>query len=91
MLLNGGIVLSITYGITEEIYRYGNDSRKTYGIAVYSNAEEDGTATIVAVVHDVTTDADSLAALVELCNSLELSLCHLNDVVEDYISGLLII
>lgn len=78
--------MSVTYGITEERYYLNSLVRKSYGIAAYSNSEEEGTATIVAAVHDITTDIRQLTELVSLCNGLELSLCHLNDVVEDFIA-----
>ena len=48
--------MDITYGITEEIYTLGSDSRKSYGIVAYSNADTDKTATIVAAIHDITSD-----------------------------------
>lgn len=79
--------MSITYGITEEIYSLGTDRRVSYGIAAYANAEEDGTATVVASVHDVTTDKQSLSELVLLCNRSELSVIHLEDAVEDFLTS----
>ena len=80
-------MMSITYGITEEIYSLGAESRTSYGIAAYMDAEEESTAIIVASVHDITSDKQALTALVSLCNRLELSTIHLNDVVEDYLAG----
>ncbi|MBO5111332.1 MAG: hypothetical protein J6D21_11535 [Clostridia bacterium] len=80
-------MMNITYGMTEEVYALGTERRVSYGIAAYADAEEDGTATIVASVHDVTADKQALVELVELCNRLELSLIHLNDVVEDFLVG----
>jgi hypothetical protein len=76
----------ITYGVTEEKYYLGNSFRIAYGIAAYADTDLDGTATIVASVHDVTDDKDRLCDLVDLCNSLELSVCHLYDVVEDFLA-----
>ena len=58
-----------------------------YGIAAYADAEKDGAATILASVHDVTTDKQALDELVSLCNRLELSSVHLLDVVEDFLAG----
>lgn len=78
-------MMSITYGVTEEIYSLGHSSRTSYGIAAYADSEVDGTATIVASVHDITADKNTLAELVFLCNRLELSTIHLNDVVEDFL------
>ena len=49
-------MMNVTYGVTEEIYSLGASSRVSYGIAAYAYAEEDCTATIVAPVHDVTSD-----------------------------------
>lgn len=79
--------MSITYGITEEIYSLGTDRRVSYGIAAYANAEEDGTATIVASVHDITADRQSLSELVLSCNRSELSVVHLDDVIEDFLAN----
>ena len=76
----------ITYGITEEKYSVGNSSRVSYGIAAYAYADVDGTATVVASVHDVTQDKQKLSELVDVCNRLELSVCHLSEVVEDFLT-----
>ena len=80
-------MMNVTYGLTEEVYALGTERRVSYGIVAYADAEEDGTTTIIASVHDVTADRQALSALVELCNRLELSLIHLNDVVEDFLVG----
>ena len=80
-------MMNVTYGVTEEIYSLGAASRVSYGIAAYADAEEDGTATILASVHDVTDDKHVLDELVSLCNLLELSIVHLMDVVEDFLAN----
>ena len=80
-------MMNVTYGVAKEIYSLGNSSRTSYGIAAYADAEEDGTATIVASVHDVTSDKQALDELVSLCNRLELSTVHLMDIVEDFLAG----
>jgi biotin synthase-related radical SAM superfamily protein len=76
---------NITYAVSEERYTFGNETRTSYGIVAYSNADQDGTKTIVASVRDVTSDKVSLSKLVNDCNRLELSTIHLNDVVEDFL------
>ena len=76
---------NITYAVSEERYTFGNETRTSYGIVAYSNADQDGTKTIVASVHDVTSNKVSLSKLVNDCNRLELSTIHLNDVVEDFL------
>ena len=78
---------NVTYGVTEEIYSLGRSSRTSYGIAAYADSEMDGTAAIVASVHDVTSDKQALGELVSLCNRLELSIVHLMDVVEDFLAN----
>lgn len=78
-------MMNVTYGMTEEVYSLGAERRVSYGIAAYADAE-DGTATIVASIHDVTADKQALSELVETCNRLELSLLHLDDVIEDFLT-----
>ena len=78
-------MMNITYAVTEEKYTLGNESRTSYGIVAYANAEQNGTATVVTSIHDVTSDEQSLRRLVDDCNSLELSIVHLPDVVEDFL------
>ncbi len=76
---------TVTYGITEEYYSLGTDSRISYGIAAYADAEEDGTATVLQSVHDITADREKLQALVDICNRFKLSTIHLQDVIEDFL------
>jgi len=75
----------VTYAVTEEKYSFGDKCRISYGIAAYSGAEEDGSATIIASIHDITTDKSGLVKLINDCNRLELSILHLRDVVEDFL------
>ncbi len=80
-------MMKVIYGVIEEIYSLGTALRTSYGIAAYADSEEDGTATAVATIHDITTDEKALSELVSLCNRLELSTVHLNDVVEDFLEN----
>ena len=80
-------MLNVTYGIIEEKYALGRDTRVSYGIAAYADAEIDGTATIVSSVHDITANKKSLKEFVKECNRTHLSTEHLLDVVEDFIEG----
>ena len=73
---------NVIYGLLEEKYTQG---RISYGIAAYSCAEEDGTATIVASAHDITPNKENITKLVDDCNRLKLSVVHLPDVVEDFL------
>ena len=79
-------MINVSYAIIEEKYTLGNESRISYGIAAYSNVKENGTATVVASVHDVTSNKEELMKLVDSCNRLKLSTLHLSDAVEDFIS-----
>ena len=80
-------MVSITYGITKEIYSLGTESRVSYGVAAYADAEKDGTATIVASVHDITSDIRGLLKLISECNSLAVSPIHLENIIEDYLAS----
>ena len=75
----------ITYGIREEVYCLGKERRCAFGIVAYSDAKEDGTATVIASVGDVTEDRVALAELVKKCNEGRLDPIHLYDVTEDFI------
>jgi hypothetical protein len=78
----------ITYALVEEKYEgENNDNRISYGIVACSNIETDGTSTIVASVRDITNDKKRICALIKRCNNLNLSVIHLNDVVEDFLAS----
>ena len=79
-------MMNVTYAVAEEKYVIGNESRISYGIVAYSNAEQEGTATIVASIRDITSDKNRLKRLVDDCNRLKLSTVHLYGVVEDFLS-----
>lgn len=79
-------MMNVTYAVAEEKYALGKEKRTSYGIVAYANAEQDGTATIVASVRDITSDKKRLKKLVDDCNRLKLSTVHLPDVVEDFLS-----
>ena len=79
-------MMNVTYAVAEEKYALGEEKRTSYGIVAYANAEQDGTATIVASVRDITSDNHRLIKLVDDYNRLELSPLHLPDVVEDFLS-----
>ena len=76
---------NITYAVSEEKYTFGEETRISYGIVAYSNADQDGSKTIVASIRDVTDNKAGLAELVKDCNRLGLSTVHLEDIVEDFL------
>ena len=77
--------MKVTYRITQEIHMAKKPGCISYGIAAYSNFDENGSATVIACINDVTFDRQAIAKLVSLCNQLELSTAHLHDVVEDFL------
>ena len=77
---------NIKYGIVEECYFLGDIRRKAYGIAAYAYPDTGGIATVVASVGDITDDKGKIADFVENCNSLQLSLIHFFDAVEDFVN-----
>lgn len=74
----------IAYGIVEETYVLGSERRSSYGIALFSDAVNCGTSTIIDEIGDITDNRKQLEVLVEQCNKLELSPLHFRDVVEDF-------
>lgn len=78
---------SITYGTVAESYSLGDTVRVSYGIAVYSHAESDGTATVIASVHDVSAEKDRTDDLVSLCNHHHLDPEQLFDVIDDFLAS----
>ncbi len=78
---------NVTYALSEEIYKLGNEKRVSYGIVAYANAELDGTATIISSVRDVSSDRQAIVDLISQCNRLQLSPAHLGEVVEDFLAS----
>lgn len=74
----------ILYGTVCEVYSLGNTERVSYGIAAYSHAEYDGTASIITSVHDISPRKEQVDGLVCLCNRCRLSSEHLSDAVSDF-------
>lgn len=77
---------TVTYGIHSETYFLESQTRKTYGIVAYADAEEDGMATVIASAHDVTNDRYRAEQLADKFNRGNLALCHFSDVIEDFLS-----
>ena len=75
----------VTYGLIEENYLLGTNARRSYGIAVYADEENNGAGAAIMSVHDVTADRKGIEKLISTCNCLELSPLHLQDVIEDFL------
>lgn len=61
-------------------------SRKCYGIAAVCDCDE--STVILESIADVCPDWQTAAALADRCNSFGLSLCHLRDIVDDFLAEL---
>ena len=77
----------IKYGVVEETYKLEGEVRTAYGIAAYSNADLDGTSTIVESVRDLTSDKNAIEEFAKKLSLLNLSPILLNEVVEDYLGS----
>lgn len=78
--------MDIQYGITEEKYILDDQTRFSYGIAIYAGLSEDGIMTILDEINDITDDKATVEALSMLYNDLQLSPIHLKDVIEDFLA-----
>lgn len=57
-----------------------NNSQQEYGISAYSNG------ILKKAVYSITSDKQDVAKLVSICNELKVDICHLDDIVEDYLT-----
>ena len=55
-------------------------SQNKYGINVF-----DGN-TLIKSSDDITDNEADIAKLVDMCNELEIELCHFDDIIEDYLT-----
>ena len=85
MSASNSVSESVIYGIIEERYILSNDARVSYGIAAFADAESDGTATIIASVHDISSDITCIINLVNDCNKALVSPVFLRNIVEDFL------
>ncbi len=76
---------NIIYGLIQEQYILGDETRISYGVAAYADPEFDGTVTVVASAHDLSGDKNVMTDFVNKCNELQLSLLHFDDVIEDFL------
>ena len=61
-----------------------NEGRTAYGIAVYENC--DGKEVLMKTYEDISNDAEKVEQIVEYCNRCGLDICHLEDVIEDFLT-----
>jgi hypothetical protein len=73
--------------MVSETYIVGDHTRTSYGIVAYADADEEGSATIIASARDLCVDKIAVEALVQRCNQLGLSLIHFDDIIQDFLDG----
>lgn len=66
--------------LTYRIICKKSEEKENYGIA----ACLDGA--VVKSIPDISPDKEDIAKIVEMCNELEIELCHFEDIVEDYLT-----
>ena len=72
--------MNYKYVVMETVYHNGAHTRKVYGIAVISTLDN------ISVLHeiaDITDNREELENVVNLCNSENLDIGHLENVVDD--------
>lgn len=61
-------------------------TRTGFGIAAVCDCDE--TAIVLQSFIDLCSEQQTVAAFVDRCNTLDLSLCHLQDAVDDFLAEL---
>lgn len=74
----------IKYIVVCSTYTDGENTRKSFGIAVLEKSE-DGTAVLRSIA-DISSNEAEIERLVQNCNDLALDPVHLDDVVYDHIA-----
>ncbi len=71
------------YIVVENVYRNG-DTIRSYEVAAIDTHDKD--PIILKTISDISSDASKVENLARKCNMLKLDVCHLYDIVEDYLS-----
>ena len=56
-------------------------------VAAYADVSQEGTASILASFHDITSDRLRIASLINDCNRLKISIIHFGDVIENFLAN----
>ena len=68
------MVLKLEYLINKTDYK----SEKLYGIDIFRNR------TLIKSLTSITDNYSDITKLADMCNELEIELCHFDDILEDY-------
>ena len=78
------MILPHSYILVQNTYYFHEKPFHCYGIAIVEHLEP--VATITRTVSNLSCNRLAVMKLVNLCNHLELSPIHLDDVIEDFLS-----
>ena len=78
--------MTVTYGIIEEVYTFKGERRVSYWVAAYADADQSGTSAVIASIHDITSDRESLSERIQQFNRSALSVLHLDDAITDLLA-----
>ena len=70
--------------ITYKINITPSNSGDEFGISAFSDN------TLIKSVHAITTIKNDIVKLVEICNELEIDICHFDNIIEDYLTDFII-
>ena len=77
--------MNYKYVLTKTTYHNGKHTRTSYGISAISTEDN---ISVLCSVEDITDEQNTLAKLVELCNTEQLSIEHLQNVVDDFLCAI---
>ena len=78
--------MTVTYGIIKEVYTFQGERRVSYGVAAYADADLNGTSAVIASIHDITSDRESLSERIQKFNRSALSVLHFDDAITDLLA-----
>lgn len=77
--------MKIVYKMIERSNTEKETAPTYYGIGAYLYDNEKRTYITLKEIHDITEDKNKLFELIQRCNTYELSLVHIHDIVEDFL------
>ena len=76
----------VTYGLIEEAFILKLNVVKLYGVVAYKNIGSDNELIILDSIRNISTNKELVQCLIDKCNKYNLSIIHLEDVVNDMIN-----
>lgn len=76
----------VTYGLIEETLILKLNVVKLYGVVAYENIGSDNELIILDSIRNISTNKEVVQGLIDNCNKYNLSIIHLEDVINDMIN-----